>query len=70
MTRQEANRELLKIISEMVELYPNFRFHQILADIDVNKMNDEGTANIDLFAEESEETLKRVKHFLSKYISI
>ncbi len=65
MTRQEANRELLKIISEMVELYPNFRFHQILADIDVNKMNDEGTANIDLFAEESEETLKRVKHFLS-----
>lgn len=66
MTRQEANRELLKIISEMVELYPNFRFHQILADIDVNMLNDEGTANVDLFAEESEETLKRVKHFLSK----
>lgn len=65
MTRQEANRELLKIISEMVELYPNFRFHQILADIDVNMLNDEGTANVDLFAEESEETLKRVKHFLS-----
>ena len=64
MTRQEANRELLKIISEMVELYPNFRFHQILADIDVNMLNDEGTANVDLFAEESEETLKRVKHFL------
>ena len=66
MTRQEANCELLKIISEMVELYPNFRFHQILADIDVNMLNDEGTANVDLFAEESEETLKRVKHFLSK----
>lgn len=66
MTRQEANRELLKIISEMIELYPNFRFHQILADIDVNMLNDEGTANVDLFAEESEETLKRVKHFLSK----
>ena len=66
MTRQEANHELLKIISEMVELYPNFRFHQILADIDVNMLNDEGTANVDLFAEESEETLKRVKHFLSK----
>lgn len=51
MTRQEANRELVRRISEMVEMYPDLRFQQILM---INGISD-GT---DKFNEESTTTLK------------
>ena len=51
MTRQEANRELVRRISEMVEMYPDLRFHQLLM---INGISD-GT---DKFNEESVTTLK------------
>ncbi len=52
MTRQEANRELVRRISEMVEMYSDLRFHQILM---INGISD-GT---DQFNEESTVTLMK-----------
>lgn len=53
--RQECNRELIEIISDMAENYPQLRFGQILSILEVYK------DDIDLFNEESFYTLKRVK---------
>lgn len=53
--RQEYNRELIGIISDMVENYPQLRFGQILTILEVWK------DDIDLFNAESFYTLKRVK---------
>lgn len=51
MTRQEANRELVEKISEMVEAYPELRFHQLLMINGISNGKDQ-------FYEESEVTLK------------
>lgn len=50
MTRQEANRKLVKKISEMVEAYPELRFHQLLMINGISNGKDQ-------FYEESEVTL-------------
>ena len=55
MSRLAANREIVRIIAEEVEKYPDWRFHQILQNINVNK-----TPAVDQWYEESEDTLKRV----------
>jgi len=67
MTRQEANFELLNILSKLVVKHPYLRFNQILIDSEVLEM-DEVLCNgerenviKDSFYEESEDTLKRVK---------
>lgn len=55
MNRQEANRMIVETIKDMVELYPDWRFHQILQNIGVEKPAQ------DQWYEESEETLKNTK---------
>lgn len=56
MARQEANKELVKLISEMVEKYPDWRFHQILMNCGIEISTSQ-------FYEESEKTLKKFKKF-------
>lgn len=69
MTRQEANREILKLLSEEIERFPHGRFHQILFNMYINEMDPEfkdgrPTGRLipkDLHHEESSTTLKRIK---------
>ena len=58
MNRLEANRELLKLVSTVVEMYPDWRFQQVLWNMSI-------TDGTDKFYEESVETLKRVKEHLN-----
>lgn len=65
MSRQEANRKLVAIISAIVEQYPDQRFGQILYNISV--ATHVKTAELDgtfwykdIFFEESSDTLKRI----------
>lgn len=53
--RQEANRELIQNLTAYVEKYPELRFGQILDGFGFI------IQDIDLFNEESVDTLKRVK---------
>ena len=55
MTRQDANRQILKLVSTAVERYPDFRFHQILQNMKVEQ------PGRDQWYEESEETLCNIK---------
>ena len=54
MNRLAANRAIVQIIAEEVEKYPDWRFHQILQNINVS------TPPVDQWYEESEDTLKRI----------
>ena len=56
--RQEANREILAILSEFIEKYPDIRFGQALATIGIIQY-DKGEAK-DPFGEESIDMLKRL----------
>jgi len=63
--RQESNRVLVQLISDMVEKYPDLRFHQILHLLDVvvpreSMTGDREDGMQDLFYEESVNTLDRV----------
>lgn len=49
MTRQEANREIIKRLSKIVEDYPDLRFTQILGGLSLDDC---------LYYEESESTLR------------
>ena len=55
MTRQEANRQIVDTIQDMVELYPDMRFHQLLQNMGVEQ------PVIDQWYEESDETLCNMK---------
>jgi hypothetical protein len=55
MNRQEANRQILELVSKAVEAFPDWRFHQILQNLGVEK------PAIDQWYEESEETLGNIK---------
>lgn len=57
MTRQEANRKILEILSEIVEAQPDWRFGQIL-DIAGTVLQGH-----DMFFEESTATLKRMADY-------
>lgn len=62
-SRQEFNREILKRISEYNEKYPDMRFHQILHNLGIIRiqLNSEGLRLVfDQYSEESKETLKNV----------
>lgn len=64
MTRQQANREILKILSALVETYPDQRFTQLLFNADVLKCDPRSTGVPEVRNEyhmESEETLERVR---------
>ena len=56
MTRLEANRTIVNLIKETIEEYPDWRFHQILQNIGVEKP---GT---DQWYEESTDTLRNIKN--------
>jgi hypothetical protein len=62
MNRLEANREILNLLRAAVEQHPDWRFHQILQNLDVNLRDVATLKCFDQFYEESEETLERVKH--------
>lgn len=65
LTRQEANREIIKQLSEAIEKYPDIRFTQLLTNLDIN-INAKGipcTERMlleDLFYEEPTKTLERI----------
>ena len=56
MTRLEANRFIVNLIKETVEAYPDWRFHQILQNLEVEK------PGIDQWYEESTETLCNIEN--------
>lgn len=63
MTRQEANREILKRVSQMVEANPELRFQQVLSAMGINDnvMIGDESYNIDKFYEESVKTLETLR---------
>lgn len=50
--RYESNQRIVEILSELVEKFPQWRFQQILQNVDIVSRNGE-----DLFYEESYDTL-------------
>ena len=64
MTRQEANRTILRILSEYVEDNPDIRFHQMLHNLNLTKqvVTPEGNFYLeDLYNMEPEKALERIK---------
>jgi predicted transcriptional regulator len=59
MTRLEANREIVKILSEQVENNPDMRFYQLL-----NSLDNIIQSPKDAFYEESKDTLEHIKKSL------
>lgn len=53
MSRLEANRAILKELSDIVERFPEWRFHQILMNCDIESPSE------DRWYEESDRTLAR-----------
>ena len=51
MTRLEANRKILELLKEAVETWPDWRFHQILQNLNIED------TGVDKWYEESEKTL-------------
>ena len=60
MKRTEANKEILKLLSEFLEKNPDMRFNQALLGLDIIMESS------DLFYEESKDTLKALKKRLSE----
>ena len=62
--RQEANREIVKLVSDVVDKYPDLRFGQILANLSIIEY-DYGADKVtpkDIFYEEPVITLNRIKN--------
>lgn len=55
MRRLEANRAILKELSDIVEQFPEWRFHQLLVNIGIEVPGE------DKFYEESEKTLAEIR---------
>lgn len=53
-SRYKCNKEILNILTDLVEKYPEWRFHQLLQNVRIEDFADK-------FYEESRETLKRLK---------
>ena len=58
--RLEANRKLVKTLSELVENYPDWRFGQILFNAGYVDRKRNSLDILDPFYEESKDTLTRV----------
>lgn len=74
--RQSANREIIDILSDMVEEYPDLRFGQILAiteAIQYKTVNKDGALGshvietVDPFAEESVDMWVRMRRKMAKF---
>ena len=59
-SRQEANRTILNLLSEAVEMNPDLRFHQLLQNLGIE------TPHTDQFYEESSKTLENLVATMSK----
>ena len=59
MTRQEINKEILKELEEIVDIYPDLRFCQLLWNVGLHTYHN----NVDAFYDESSETLELIKKF-------
>lgn len=57
--RQECNREILKILEEVIKKYPDFRFGQILWFLGINGRDDKDRLR-DIFYEEPYVTLRNI----------
>jgi len=57
--RQECNREILKVLEEVVRDKPNFRFGQILWYLGINGRDEKDNLR-DIFYEESDVTLRNI----------
>lgn len=70
--RQESNKVLVQLITDMVEKHPDLRFHQILHSLDIvipiegMMAGEVHTGMQDLFYEESVKTLDRVSKAVEK----
>lgn len=66
--RQECNKELLRIFTDIVEKNPELRFGQILFNFQFVKWENvnEGIKILDPFYEESVDTLNRVKTIIEE----
>ena len=53
-SRYKCNKEILNILADLVEKFPDWRFHQLLQNVRIEDFSDK-------FYEESRETLKRLK---------
>lgn len=53
-SRYKCNKEILNILIDLIEKYPDWRFHQLLQNVRIEDFSDR-------FYEESRETLKRLK---------
>lgn len=53
-SRYKYNKEILNILADLIEKYPDWRFHQLLQNVRIEDFSDR-------FYEESRETLKRLK---------
>lgn len=56
LDRYSANLQILQLLSELVEAYPDWRFQQILQNADISTCDGK-----DLFYEESVDTLNTMK---------
>ena len=65
LTRQEANRKLVKVINDLVEVYPDWRFGQILFNAQFIIRKKDSLDIKDPFYEESTETWERIKNIIN-----
>lgn len=63
MNRQEYNRKIISKLTELVELYPDLRFGQLLVNTDIIIYRNDYDEMVveDPFNEESEVTWKRMR---------
>jgi len=74
-SRQKENREIVAILTGMVEKYPNMRFHQLLSSCGANTTRtiDDPKSPIphmvqdDRFGEESSVTLERMNEQITEH---
>ena len=59
MKRQECNQEILRILGEVIKMYPDFRFGQILWFLGINGRDDKNRLR-DIFYEEPNVTLRNI----------
>lgn len=66
MTRKEANMEIVRLIVNYINMYPDQRFGQILMNLDIIKNQGpyETMESAKKFYEEPTDTLERVKNTL------
>ncbi len=65
LTRLEVNRKLIKILSNIVEAYPDWRFGQILFNANFIIRKKDSLDIQDPFYEESVDTWERIKTIIN-----